>query len=171
MRAGSHAPVPLSQVVRPTGFAAKTRGPRRPPRGTLARGPSRVPAAPAESAKCVGGLASRMDVVLALGFDLFFKPKLNAAAKEAGVEVRYATPAQAQDAAKGATRVVADVSAPGVEEAIAAIRRAHPALPLLACYPHVETRRADAVRALGGVAVTRGHFAQRLVDALAGKLA
>lgn len=112
-----------------------------------------------------------MDVVLALGFDLFFKPKLNEAAKAASVELRYAAPQDAARAAAGATRVVADVSAPGVEEALAAIRKEHPALPILACYPHVEERRAQAVRALGGVAIARGAFAQRLADALAGKLA
>lgn len=112
-----------------------------------------------------------MDAVLALGFDLFFKPKLLAAAQAAGVEVRFATPADALARAAGATRVVADVSAQGVEEALVALRKAHPALPVLACYPHVEVRRAEAVRAMGGVAVTRGLFVQRLADALAGKLA
>lgn len=112
-----------------------------------------------------------MDVVLALGFDLFFKPKLNDAAKAAGIELRYAAPGDAERAAEGATRVVADVSAPGVEEALVALRRKHPQLPVLACYPHVEVRRAEAVRALGGVAVTRGHFVQHLGEALSGKLA
>ncbi|HET6405199.1 MAG TPA: hypothetical protein VFH78_11165 [Candidatus Thermoplasmatota archaeon] len=111
------------------------------------------------------------DVVLALGFDLFFKPKLSAAAAQAGVELRYAPPAEASRAAAGAARVVADVSAPGVEEALAALRKERPDVPILACYPHVEVRRAEAVRALGGVAVTRGHFAQHLVEALAGTLA
>lgn len=112
-----------------------------------------------------------MDVVLALGFDLFFKPKLSVAAQQAGVQLRYASAADAVKAAEGAARVVADVSAPGVEEAVVAIRRAHPQLPLLACYPHVEVRRAEAVRAVGGVAVTRGAFVERLVDAVSGKLA
>lgn len=112
-----------------------------------------------------------MDVVLALGFDLFFKPKLNAAAQEAGVALRYATAEDAAAKVHGAARIVADVSAPGVDVAVAALKRQHPALPLLACYPHVEAHRAEAVRALGGVAVTRGRFAQHLVEALAGKLA
>ena|SRR5581483_6338543 len=112
-----------------------------------------------------------MDVVLGLGFDLFFKPKLNDAARRANVELRYATPAQAVDAAKGAARVVADASAPGVEDALRDVRAAHPALPILACYPHVEEARAVAIRALGGVAIPRGAFAARLEDALAGKLA
>lgn len=112
----------------------------------------------------------RMTVVLALGFDLFFKPKLTQAAQQAGVEVRYAQPAQAAEAAAGAARVVADASAPGVQDALAAVRRAHPALPILACYPHVEAQRAEFVRGLGGVAVTRGLFAQRLPEALAGTL-
>lgn len=109
-------------------------------------------------------------VVLALGFDLFFKPKLSAAAQEAGVEVRYAAPDKAAEAAHGASRIVADVSAPGVEEALVGLRKQHPDLPLLACYPHVEVRRAETVRALGGVAVTRGHFAANLADALRGTL-
>ena len=112
-----------------------------------------------------------MDVVLALGFDLFFKPKLNEAAKVAGVELRYATPDRAVVAAENIARVVADVSAPGVEEALVALRERHPATPVLACYPHVEAHRARAVEALGGVAVARGRFAQHLVEALAGKLA
>lgn len=111
------------------------------------------------------------DVVLALGFDLFFKPKLSEAARVAGVEVRFATPQTAQAQAEGAARVVADVSAPGVEEALVGLRMQHPGLPILACFPHVEVHRAEAVRALGGVAVTRGHFAQHLVEALSGKLA
>lgn len=110
-----------------------------------------------------------MDVVLALGFDLFFKPKLLAAANAVGVEVRFATPAQAVDAAKGAARVVADVSAPGVEDALRAVRAARPDVPVLACYPHVEEARAEAVRGMGGMAMTRGAFAQRLGDALAGR--
>ena len=108
-----------------------------------------------------------MDTVLALGFDLFFKPKLNAAAEKVGVRLLYAAPPDAASV----TRIVADVSAPGVEEQLRALRAAHPQLPILACYPHVETHRADAVRALGGVAVTRGHFASHIEDALAGKLA
>lgn len=111
-----------------------------------------------------------MDVVLCLGFDLFFKPKLAQAAQEAGVEVRHAVPDQAPAALDGVARVVADVSAPGVEEALVAARKARPDLPILACYPHVEVRRAEAVRALGGVAVTRGLFAARLPDALSGRL-
>ena len=112
-----------------------------------------------------------MDVVLALGFDLFFKPKMTHAAQAAGVQVRFARPEEAVAQAAGATRVVADASAPGVEDALRAVRAAHPALPVLACYPHVEAHRAEAVRALGGVPVTRGAFAARLEDALAGKLA
>lgn len=112
-----------------------------------------------------------MDVVLALGFDLFFKPRLNQAAKAVGVELRYATPAALEQQAQGAARVVADVSAPGVEQALVTLRKHHPALPILACYPHVEARRAEAVRALGGVAVTRGRFAERMGEALAGTLA
>lgn len=111
-----------------------------------------------------------MDVVLCLGFDLFFKPKLSHAAGVVGVQLIHASPAQAVAAAEGAARVVADVSAPGVQEALAAIRAARPEIPILACYPHVETARADAVRALGGVAVARGEFAKRIEDALRGVL-
>ncbi|MEA3198680.1 MAG: hypothetical protein QOE90_108 [Thermoplasmata archaeon] len=102
------------------------------------------------------------DVVLCLGFDLFFKPKLNEAAKAAGVELRY-------QEGGAFDRVVADVSAPGVEERLRALRAARPDVPILACYPHVEEHRAEAVRALGGVAITRGAFAQRLPDVLAGR--
>lgn len=109
-------------------------------------------------------------VVLALGFDLFFRPKLLAAAQHAGVEVRTASAPDAARASEGADRVVADVSAPGVEDALAAIRAARPDVPILACYPHVEERRADFVRGLGGRAVTRGAFNQRLVEALQGTL-
>lgn len=111
-----------------------------------------------------------MDVVLCLGFDLFFRPKLQEAARAAGVEVRFANPKDAAGAAAGATRVVADVSAPGVEQALRDVRAARPDVPILACYPHVETARADAVRSLGGVAVTRGAFTARLADALSGRL-
>ena len=109
-----------------------------------------------------------MDTLLCLGFDLFFKPRLSQAAQELGVELRHAAPAQALDAANGAARVIADVSTPGVQEALIAIRAAHPQLPILACYPHVETARADAVRAIGGVAIPRGEFTKRLGEALAG---
>ena len=111
-----------------------------------------------------------MDVVLALGFDLFLKPKISAAAQQAGVEVRYAAPQQAAEAAAGATRVLADVSAPGVQDAVLALRRARPDLPVLACYPHVEQHRADAVTSVGGAVITRGAFVSRLPDALAGKI-
>lgn len=110
------------------------------------------------------------DVVLALGFDLFFRPKLTQAGQAAGVTVRHASPQDAARLAQDAARVVADVSAPGVEEALRAVRAARPDVPILACYPHVETHRADAVRALGGVAVTRGAFTSRLDEALAGRL-
>ena len=111
-----------------------------------------------------------MDAVLALGFDLFFKPKMTQAAQAVGVQLRFARPEEAVRLAEGAARVVADASASGVEDALRAIRAAHPALPILACYPHVETHRADAVRALGGVAVTRGAFSARLAEALAGTM-
>lgn len=111
-----------------------------------------------------------MDVVLALGFDLFFKPRLHEAAKQAGVAIRYATPPEVEAQAAGASRVIADVSAPGVEDALVSLRKHHPHVPILACYPHVEERRAEAVRALGGVAVTRGHFSRHLPEALAGTL-
>lgn len=110
------------------------------------------------------------DVVLALGFDLFFKPKLNTAAAQEGVEIRYAQPADALKAAQDATRIVADVSAPGVQDAVVALRRARPDIPLLACYPHVEEHRATAIRQVGGVAITRGRFASSLGDALSGRL-
>lgn len=111
-----------------------------------------------------------MDIVLCLGFDLFFKPKLDHAATQAGIALRYAMPRDALAAARDATRIVADVSAPGVLEALQAIRAADPAISILACYPHVEEHRALAVRAIGGVAVTRGAFASRIPDALAGAL-
>lgn len=110
------------------------------------------------------------EIVLALGFDLFFRPKLAAAAKDADVDVRFASPGDAVRAAEGVARVVADVSAPGVEEALRDVRAARPDVAILACYPHVEEARAVAVRALGGVAVTRGAFNQRLADALSGRL-
>ena len=109
-------------------------------------------------------------VVLALGFDLFFRPKLQAASKEAGVELRAVANAQAVEAAQGAARVVADVSAPGVEDALRAVRAARPDVEILACYPHVEEARAERVRAMGGRTVTRGAFNQQLVEALAGRL-
>lgn len=112
-----------------------------------------------------------MRVVLALGFDLFFKPRLAQAAREAEVEVRHATPADAVARAEGASHVVADVSAPGVPEALAALRRARPDLPILACYPHVEAHRVQAVLTLGrAAAVTRGTFSADLVGALRGTL-
>jgi CheY-like chemotaxis protein len=111
-----------------------------------------------------------MDTVLALGFDLFFKPRMSQAAEAVGVQVRFARPEEAVPLAQGAARVVADASAPGVEEALRAVRAARPDVPILACYPHVEAQRAVAVRALGGTAVTRGAFAARLEDALGGRM-
>ncbi|HUR70104.1 MAG TPA: hypothetical protein VM370_12740 [Candidatus Thermoplasmatota archaeon] len=111
-----------------------------------------------------------METVLALGFDLFFRPKIDEAASKLGVAVVYAHASNASALARGAARVMADVSAPGVAEALAALRAADPTLPILACFPHVEEHRAAAVRALGGVAVTRGRFAQHLEEALGGSL-
>jgi hypothetical protein len=114
-----------------------------------------------------------VDTVLALGFDLFFKPKLNEAAARVGIELRYAQPKDALASATSAARVVADVSSPGVQEALASVRAAFPTLPIVACFPHVEVQRAAAVRALGGpvVAIPRGAFAADLASALAGKVA
>jgi hypothetical protein len=57
-----------------------------------------------------------------------------------------------------------------VQEALASIREVHPRLPILACYPHVEVARAEAVRSLGGVAIARGAFASQIADALLGRL-
>ena len=112
-----------------------------------------------------------MDVVLALGFDLFLKPKLNAAADALGVQLRYVPPARALEDASVAdvTRVVADVSAPGALDAALALRAARPDLPLVACYPPVQEDLARAVREAGGVAITRGAFVSGLPDTLAGK--
>jgi hypothetical protein len=108
------------------------------------------------------------DVVLALGFDLFFKPRLAEAARAAGVELRHAAPRDALAQAAGAARVVADVSAPGVLDAVLALRAARPELPVLACYPHVQADLARAVTQAGGRALPRGAFSERLVEALAG---
>ena len=108
--------------------------------------------------------------VLALGFDLFFKPKMMEAARAAGVELVFAAPADAAAKAAGASRVVADASAPGVLDALRAVRAARPDVPVLACYPHVEERLAREAEALGARTMTRGAFAQALPDALAGKL-
>lgn len=117
---------------------------------------------------CACGLVP--DTVLALGFDLFFRPKLLEAAKTAGVEVRFAAPPAAVASAEGAARIVADVSAPGVLDAVLALRKARPDVPVLACYPHVETRLADAVKGAGGAAIPRGAFVADLPAALAGRL-
>ena len=109
-------------------------------------------------------------VVLALGFDLFFRPKLQEAAKAAGVDVRAVGNAQALEAAKDAARVVADVSSPGTLDAVLALRQARPDLPVLACYPHVQADLAAAVQAAGGAVVTRGKFNADLAAALSGRL-
>lgn len=136
----------------------------------LSGGPGPLPMRRRQGFSRPARLPPRMDAVLALGFDLFFKPKMTHAAQAAGVELRFARPEEAVPLAAHAARVVADASAPGVEDALRALRAAHPDLPILACYPHVETHRADAIRALRGVPVTRGAFAARLEDALAGKM-
>ncbi len=109
------------------------------------------------------------DTVLALGFDLFFKPKMSAAAEKLGVQLVYARPDDAAAKAAQSTRIVADVSVAGVAEALEAIRKAHPDVPVLACYPHVEEHRAVHVRAIGGKAITRGAFNANLEDALSGR--
>ena len=101
-------------------------------------------------------------VVLALGFDLFFKPRLMDAAKDAGIELRFAG-----DAA-GADRVVADASTPGVIDQLEAIRKTRPDVPILACYPHVDERLAARVKAIG-TGVTRGAFNANVGPALAGE--
>lgn len=106
------------------------------------------------------------DLVLALGFDLFFKPRLSQAAQQLGVELRHAQPKDALAASEGATRVVADVSAPGVLDAVLVLRKSRPELPVLACYPHVQRDLAEAVERAGGRAVTRGAFNGDLLGAL-----
>ncbi|MFA5861559.1 MAG: hypothetical protein WDA16_07675 [Candidatus Thermoplasmatota archaeon] len=98
------------------------------------------------------------DVVLALGFDLFFKPRITQAAKEVGVEVRFVLPAEALAKSEGTSRVVADVSAPGVLDAVLSLRKARPELPVLVCYPHVQADLMQAAVAAGASAVTRGQF-------------
>lgn len=109
-------------------------------------------------------------VVVAIGFDLFFRPKLQAAARDAGVELRTPATPDAVAAAAEADRLVADASAPGVEDVLGDVKRARPELPILVCYPHVESDRAARMEALGIHAVTRGAFNQRLEDALRGGL-
>lgn len=109
------------------------------------------------------------EIVLALGFDLFFKPKMNAAADQLGLTLRYAKPEDAAAQAADATRVVADASSPGVADALEAVRAAHPTLPILACYPHVQADLGARIANLGGTPTTRGAFNAALPDALAGK--
>lgn len=108
--------------------------------------------------------------VLALGFDLFFKPRLMEAAKSVGVEVAFAAPKDALDKSATASRVVADVSAPGVMDAVEAIRAARPALPVLACYPHVAVDLAERAKRAGATCVTRGALNANLAAAVSGDL-
>lgn len=98
------------------------------------------------------------DIVLALGFDLFFKPRITQAAAAVGVEVRFAQPLEALAKAEGASRVVADVSATGVLDAVRSLRKTRPELPVLVCYPHVQADLMQAAVAAGASAVTRGQF-------------
>lgn len=104
-------------------------------------------------------------VVLALGFDLFFRPKLSDAARAAGVELTF----NMADASR-ATRIVADVSAPGALAQVLNLRATHASVPVLACYPHVQGDLAEAVVKAGGSVVTRGAFNARLGDMLVGPL-
>lgn len=104
-------------------------------------------------------------VVLALGFDLFFRPKLSEAAKAAGVEVSF----NVADVAR-ASRIVADASAPGALAQVLSLRATHPNVPVLACYPHVQADLAEAVVKAGGSVVTRGKFNAKLTDMLVGPL-
>ena len=104
-------------------------------------------------------------VVLALGFDLFFKPKMMDAARAASVELRFGrSAADAEDAA----RIVADASSPGVMDALEAIRKARPDVPILACYPHVDEALAARVKTIG-VGVTRGAFNANVLAAIKGE--
>lgn len=105
--------------------------------------------------------------VLALGFDLFFKPRLMEAAKRAGVEVAFASSADALARSASASRVVADVSAPGVLDAVEAIAAARPTLPILACYPHVAVELAERAKRAGASCMTRGAFNADLDRAMA----
>lgn len=98
------------------------------------------------------------EVVLALGFDLFFKPRMTQAATGTGIELRFAQPHEALAKSEGTARVIADVSAPGVLDAVLSLRQARPELPVLACYPHVQADLARAVTAAGAQAITRGQF-------------
>ena len=108
--------------------------------------------------------------VLCLGFDLFFRPKLYEAGQKEGVAIQFCQLIDAPRAAKGMLRVVADASAPGVEDALRGIRAAHPDLAILACFPHVEEDRATRLRQMGAAVVTRGALNARLADALGGRL-
>jgi CheY-like chemotaxis protein len=108
--------------------------------------------------------------VLAIGFDLFFKPRITQAAETVDTRVTFAKPEEAPGKAVHAERVIMDASAPGALDALAAIRNARPDVPVLACYPHVEADKAAAAEALGARTVTRGAFNNSLPDAVAGRL-
>lgn len=106
------------------------------------------------------------DIILALGFDLFLKPKLAEAARALGVELRHVAPKDAPAAARDASRVIADASAPGVLDALRDVRAQAPALPIVACYPHVDAALGDALRALGATTLTRGAMVADLARAM-----
>lgn len=111
-----------------------------------------------------------MTTVLALGFDLFFKPRLMSAAESEGVTLVFAKPEDAPTKAANADRVIADASAPGVLDALERVRKLAPDVPLLACYPHVQTEIKARAEGLGARVVTRGAFNAALTDAVAGTL-
>jgi len=116
--------------------------------------------------------AATADGVLAVATDLIFETLIRTAAEAQGRSYRAArTIAQLQaELSQGtAVLVLVDMEANGLrpEEAIACCKEQRPAPAVIAYYPHVQTRLAEAATTAGAdLVLPRSKFHERLGDLL-----
>ena len=109
--------------------------------------------------------------VLAIVDDLFFRTKIEAAAAQAGIPLVVAGDATAikQAAGRSWQLVILDLhlSSSDPFQIICDLRSAHPALPMVSYYPHVETHAPlQATQAGCTLVLPRSAFIQRLPELL-----
>ena len=107
--------------------------------------------------------------VLAVVPDLFFATKIAATAKVAGVQLELVPHQRALARANepGAALVLLDLHAPDAVALVSALKSAHPALPVVGFFSHVEVALRQAALAAGAdAALPRSAFVSRLPELL-----
>jgi CheY-like chemotaxis protein len=116
-----------------------------------------------------------MNSIVAVVTDLFFQARINAAARTAGHEVRFASSPAAIDVLLPCLIAMVDLDAATDVLPMIRLLRARGAVQIVAFGPHVDTERRKAARAAGAHRVlAKSKFAEelpRLVAALDAKAA